>query len=287
MKRTLLLLAALLCVGSAALAQPAPDTFARIKAGKTINVGYSQDSVPFSFVGPDQKPTGFSIDLCAHVIAAIARAVDQPELKVNWVPGTVSERLLMVKSGKLDLECANTSRTLSRMRDVDFSILVFIETGGFLVHSDASIANLAGLNGKKIAVIKGTATEQRLLAQLKARLINAEVIGVRDGPEGMARLETGAADAFASDKIKLIGLASQSKAPERLALLQEDLSFEPYAFALPRGDASFRYEVDRALAQLQLYASPEIDRIFDRWLGKLGRPTGLLAAMYILGTIPE
>ena len=285
MKCTPLLLVALLCLGRTSLAQAAPDTLARIAATQTINVGYSQDSPPFSFVGPDKKPAGFSIDLCAHVIAAISRAVNQPKLKVNWVPGTVSERLQMVKSGKLDLECANTTRTLSRMRDVDFSLLVFIETGGFLVRTDGSVTNFAGLNGKKILVIKGTTTEQRLLAQLKARLVNAEVIGVRDGNEGVARLEAAGADAFASDKIKLIGLASQSKTPERLALLQEDLSFEPYAFALPRGDASFRYEVDRALTQV--YASPEIDTIFDRWLGKLGRPTGLLAAMFVLSTIPE
>ena len=285
MKRMLLVLAVLMCAGGAALAQPVPDTLGRIKASKTINVGYSPDSLPFSFAGPDQKPAGFSIDLCARVIAAIGRAVAAPDLKVNWVPGTVGERLQMVKSGKLDLECANTTRTLSRMRDVDFSSLVFIDTGGFLVRAEPPVNRLTDLNGKKIAVIKGTTTEQRLLGQLKARLVNAEVIAVTDGNEGIARLENGSADAFASDKLKLIGFMAQSKAPDRLSMLQEDLSFEPYAFALPRADASFRYEVDRALTQV--YASPEIDSIFDRWLGKFGRPTGLLAAMYLLNTIPE
>jgi len=284
-KRTLLIFVALLCATGAALAQPAPDTLGRIKASRTINVGYSTDSLPFSFAGPDNKPAGFSIDLCARVIAAIGQAVAAPDLKVNWIAGTVGERLSMVKSGKLDLECANTSRTLSRMRDVDFSSLVFIDTGGFVVRASPPIARLTDLNGKKIAVIKGTTTEQRLLGQLKARLVNAEVITVADGNEGMARLENGSADAFASDKLKLLGFMAQSKTPDRLSMLPEDLSFEPYAFALPRGDASFRYEVDRALTQV--YASPEIDSIFDRWLGKLGRPTGLLAAMYLLNTIPE
>jgi hypothetical protein len=36
-----------------------------------------------------------------------------------------------------------------------------------------------------------------------------------------------------------------------------------------------------------VYASPDMERIFDRWLGKLGRPAGLLAAVYILNIIPE
>ncbi len=276
---------AILLLAGLATAQPAPDALARIKAARTINVGYSTDSLPFSFVGQDKKPAGFAIDLCSRVIAAIGRAVDVPDLKVNWVAGTVSERLLMVQSGKLDLECANTSRTLSRMRNVDFSSLTFVDSGGLMVRAGGSLARFTDLNGKRIAVINGTTTEERLRAALKARLVNAEVVAVRDGNEGLARLEAGFVDAFASDKVKLVGLLLQAQAPERLALMQEDLSFEPYAFALPRGDAALRYEVDRALAQV--YASPEIDTIFNRWLGKLGRPTGLLAAVYMLNTIPE
>jgi len=111
------------------------------------------------------------------------------------------------------------------------------------------------------------------------------VIAVTDAVEGMERLEKGEADAFASDRVKLVGLEVQSKAPEKLAMMHEDFSYEPYAFALPRGDAALRFEVDRALAQV--YASPDMERIFDRWLGKLGRPAGLLAAVYILNIIPE
>ncbi len=68
-------------------------------------------------------------------------------------------------------------------------------------------------------------------------------------------------------------------------LLTEELSFEPYAMALPRGDSALRLEVNRALTQV--YQGGEIETIFARWLGKLGRPTGLLAAMYLLYSIPE
>jgi ABC-type amino acid transport substrate-binding protein len=235
------IVAGLLLCGTPASGQQAPDALGRIKAAKAINVGYSADSLPFSFQDKDKQPAGFSIDLCKRVIAAIARSVGEPDLKVNWVPGTVSERLQMVSAGKLDLECANTTRTLSRLRDVDFSSLVFIDSAAFLVRSDARIASLADLQGRKIAVIKGTTTEQRLLQQLKARLVNAEVLPVRDAADGLTRLESGFADAFASDKIKLVGVAAQSKAPEKLTFMQEDFSFEPYAFALPRGDASLRY----------------------------------------------
>jgi ABC-type amino acid transport substrate-binding protein len=89
----------------------------------------------------------------------------------------------------------------------------------------------------------------------------------------------------ASDKVKLIGLASQAKDPKALALLSEDLSIEPIAFALPRSDSAFRLEVNKALTQV--YVGGEIDGIFQQWLGPIGRPSGLLAAMYLLNAIPQ
>ena len=71
-------------------------------------------------------------------------------------------------------------------------------------------------------------------------------------------LESGSLDAFASDKIKLIGLATQAKDPGKLALLNDDLSYEPLAFALPRGDSTLRLEVNKALTRV--YAGGEIER---------------------------
>ena len=73
---------------------------------------------------------------------------------------------------------------------------------------------------------------------------------MKDGNEGLAMLESGSLDAFASDKIKLIGLAAQAKDPKPLAILGDDLSIEPLAFALPRGDSAMRLEVNRALTQV-------------------------------------
>jgi ABC-type amino acid transport substrate-binding protein len=85
--------------------------------------------------------------------------------------------------------------------------------------------------------------------------------------------------------VKLMGLAAQMKDPNAFRLLADDLSYEPIAFALPRGDSAMRLEVNRALSQT--YATGEIEDIFVRWLGKLGRPTGLLAAMYLLNVTPQ
>jgi glutamate/aspartate transport system substrate-binding protein len=263
----------------------APDTLAKLKASRQINVAFSGDSFPLSFTKDKLEPVGYSIDLCKRVIAQLGRAAGVPDLKTNWIMGTVGERIKMVASGKADLDCANTTATLSRMKDVDFSSLIFLESGGLLVKDGGPIQKFTDLSGKNVGVIAGTTTETRLNALLKERLVNAKVTTVKEGNEGVAQLEAGTLDAFAGDKVKLIGLAVQAKDPKALAILQEDISVEPLAFAVPRGDSAFRLEVNRALTQV--YLGGELQDIFKTWLGPIGRPTGLLAAMYLLYSIPQ
>jgi hypothetical protein len=78
----------------------------------------------------------------------IARAVGIAELKVNWIRhGQRAAR--GVKSGRAHLDCARTRpRRLSHAGDVDFSNLVFIDSGGLLVRSDGPIQSVDMLKGE-------------------------------------------------------------------------------------------------------------------------------------------
>jgi hypothetical protein len=196
-KNMIMRLIAALVAGTAltvhvAHAQSPVDTLAKIKAAKAINVAYSPDSLPFSMKGAGAEPTGYSIDLCKRVIAQIGQTVGDPTLKVNWMPGTVSERLQMVAAGRADLECANTTQTQTRLANVDFSNLIFIDGGGFVVQAGAPINEMGDLAGKKVAVLKGTTTEGRLNDALRRRLISASVVPINDPAEGMTMLEAAA-----------------------------------------------------------------------------------------------
>jgi ABC-type amino acid transport substrate-binding protein len=112
-------------------------TLGKIKA-KAINVAFSGDSLPFSFVGPNNEPAGYSIDICKRVIAQIGRAVGEPDLKINWMIGPVADRLKMVETGRAELECANTTQTLARLAYVDFSNSLR-DGGGYRVRTDSPI----------------------------------------------------------------------------------------------------------------------------------------------------
>jgi polar amino acid transport system substrate-binding protein/glutamate/aspartate transport system substrate-binding protein len=282
------LFVALVLAATAALpaaAQAPADTLGRIRAAKAINVAFAGDSLPFSFVDKDTRPAGYSIDLCNKVIAGIARAVGEPNIKVNWKIGTTAERLAMVADGRAELECGNTTPTLGRMKTVDFSSMVFVDSSGLMVRRDAKATRFGELGGRKIAVIGGTTTEARLQTALKERLVNAEVVRVRDAGEAVAMLDAGSVHAFASDKLKLVGAALQSKDAKALAVLEENISLEPYAFALPRNDSAYRLEVNRALAQV--FSGGELQSIFGRWFGSLGPPSGLLLSLFALNALPE
>jgi len=265
-------------------AQALDGRLKRIAETKTIAVGYRADAMPFSFAD-GKEVVGFTIDLCKRVVTSIERQLKIQNLQVKWVPLTAQSRFDAVAKGQADMECGASTITQTRMKQVDFSSVIFVETTNLIVKNTPGPRSLSEMTGKKIAVVEGTTNEAALRAQMKRRLLNASVVPFKTREEAFAAFEAGKADAFASDRLLLLGAATKAKDPKSLLLLPEELSFEPYGIVVPRNDSSFRLAVNAGLAQV--YASGEIEKIFGQWLGKLGRPTGLLAAMYLLNSIPQ
>lgn len=281
---TALLVLALFAAGPA-LAQAQEGRLKKIAQTKTIAVGYRTDAMPFSFSEGGKQVDGFTIDLCKRVITSIERQLKLTGLQVKWVPVTSQSRFDAVAKGTVDMECGASTMTLTRMKQVDFSSVVFVETTNLLVKSAPGPRSLSDMSGMKIAVVEGTTNERALNAQIKRRLLNTTVLLFKTRDEAFAAFEDGKADAYASDRLLLLGAATKAKEPKSLLLLPEELSIEPYGIVLPRGDASFRLAVNTGLAQV--YASGEVVEIFRRWFENLGTPTPILVAAYALGAIPE
>ena len=278
------LLASLALTGQVA-AQDLGVTLKKIQTSGSFNLGYREAAPPFSFPGPDRRPVGYSVDLCMHVASAIQKQLGIANLKLNWVPVTAENRIDMVSQGKIDLECGTTTASLSRQERVDFSLMTFVDGGSLLTKSDANLRGAGDLAGKRIAIIPGTTTETALSRFLKEEFVTVETVRVKDHLEGVAAIEKGLADAFASDRGLLIGIAVTSKDPTRFGLSNVLFSYEPYGFMLRRNDAAFRLAVNRALAEL--YRSRDIASIYDRWFGAFGKPTQAIQAMYLLNGLPE
>ncbi|HMB36403.1 MAG TPA: amino acid ABC transporter substrate-binding protein, partial [Methylomirabilota bacterium] len=253
----------------------ASGTLDRIKATKTINLGYRDSSVPFSFVGTDQKPTGYSVELCQRVADDLKRDLQIPDLAVKWTLVTVESRMAAVQNGTIDLECGSTTNTLSRQSQVDFSLTTFVTGASLLALKETATANLSGL---RIAVIPGTTTERVLKEALNKSSTTVTLIPVKDHADGRTALEQKTADAYASDREILIGLVLTAQKPGDFILVDRYFSYEPYALMLRRNDPDFRIAVDRSLARL--YRSGEVITIYRRWLGSLGAPDALQLATW-------
>jgi glutamate/aspartate transport system substrate-binding protein len=272
-------------VASPALGAGLEGTLKKVKETNSIVIGYREDSRPFSFVGDDGKPVGYSIDLCLRIVAGVQQQLGLNDLQVKWVPVTPENRIPLLVKGAIDIECGSTTNSLSRQEQVDFSNMIFVDGGSLLVKADSGIRGIGDLGGKRVGVIPGTTTEKALAASLQKRYLNAKLIKVKDHNEGLALIESGEADAYASDEVILVGLALTARDPAKLRLGEQYFSYEPYGLMLRRGDPDFRLAVNRVLSRL--YRSDQIFEIFGKWFGNLGKPSGLLQAMYILHGLPE
>ena len=276
---------ALLLTAPAMAAEPT-GTLKKIKDSGSIAIGYRDSSVPFSFVGTDQLPTGYSIDLCRQVVGSLQAQLGLPKLSIKWVNVNAESRLTSVANGSVDLECGSTTHTLTRQEIVDFSLTTFVDGASLLVTTASGIKGVADLSGKRIAVIPNTTTERALADWFRVNnVIGAKVSNVKLHVEGLAALDNGQIDAYATDRVILFGLATNSKDASRLSLLQEYFSYEPYGLVLRRDDPAFRLAVDRALATM--YRSRAVVPIYEKWFGPISRATNLIQGMYLLNALPE
>jgi glutamate/aspartate transport system substrate-binding protein len=283
MLRALLFLAAIACTSDGASAQTLEGRLKQIDETRIIRLAYRSDANPFSFLSPQGQPDGYTIDLCKFIAGSLERQLNT-KLTIEWVSVDTQNRFDTIAAGLADMECGSSSVSFARMAKVDFSSFIFMENTGLIVRTNSGISSVGDLNGKKIAVIAGTTNEAALTKEIQRRQLKTALIRVKDRREGFAAVENGAVDSFASDKLLLIGAPNADGATYKM--LPENLSVEPYAIALPRGDWRFRVAVNTALSQL--YSSPQILDIYLKWFAAIGeRPDLLRAAVYIFGTIPE
>ena len=273
-------------VASSTLDARAESTLQKVAKSGEFVIGYRTDASPLSYENASGEPSGYSVDFCRRIAAAVKSHLGREDIETRFVRVKSSERISSVKDGTVDIECGSTTMTLSRMAEVDFTIPTFVTGGSILSLTDSSINGLSDLAGKKVAVEKGTTTVEQLQGYLEKNLIDAQVVMLDNRTAAMQQLTNGRVDAFASDQIVLIGQVIEALSPKRFSLVDETFSYEPYGFVIRRNDADFKLVANRAISQL--YRSGQHVQIFNKWIGRIGiRPSPILVAMFQLNTLPE
>ena len=269
------------CTGAWAQA----GTLDKIKKGGIIALGHREASIPFSYLGDNRQPVGYSVELCQRVAESVKRQLGLAQLNIKWVQVVPENRMEKLISGEIDLECGSTTNTLSRQEQVAFSLLTFADGGSLMMKQGSTLKGLADMGGRTIGVVPGTTTERTLRDALSRHKVKAKTVLLKDHADGVVAVMQGKVDAYASDRVILFGLVLGSGNQKNLRLTEELFSYEPYALMMRKDDPAFRLAVNRELARL--YRSEEIYAIYDRWLGVFGTPGPLLKSLYFLNGLPE
>jgi len=278
-----LLLVTLSAIG--AVAQPFEGRLKIVHDTATLRIAYRTDSRPFSFLDAQGQPTGYTIELCRRIGKSLEGELALPSLAIKWVPDDTRSRFQAIIEGSADMECGSTSVSLSRMRIVDFSSMVFADSTGVLVKAGTGITNFESVAGKRIGVVPGTTNFQAIRDQLERRRLDATLVEFSNRDAGFAALTRGDVDGFATDKLVLLAFI-QGTNPGNYTLLPDDLSFEPFAIVLPLGDWAFRLAVNTGLAKI--FRSGEIVQIYSKYFGDIGfRPSVWLGAVFTFGGLPD
>ena len=262
------------------------DTVAELRKTGVLKIGYRDDVAPFSSLGEDGQPQGYSIDLCQIIATKIGEQLSLPRLTVDYVRVTAASRLSAVANGRVHIECGNTTSTLSRQEIVDFSNLFYVTGASFMTVGSLSIDGIDDLEGQRVAVVENTTTLKVLERHLQEAFVSASLEVVADHNEALTLLEDQEVDVVAADRATLLGqsLASEKLKVVRLAPIM--LSLEPYAFPLPRNDADFRLLVNRALSDI--YLTGQVNQIWQQWFGRYeARPSQLLLNVYRLNSLAD
>ena len=276
---TIAVTAALLAASSARA-----DTMADVAKSGRFVIGYRPDSAPFSSLGADGKPTGYSVSLCVEIARLVAQSENLKDMKIVYEPVTGESRFDALTSHKIDILCEGTSITVQRMETMDFTLETFASGTSLMVRSGQSIGNLAELAGKRVGVLRNTTTAQELKTTLKQNGIAAEVVEFDNHDAGLSALEMQSIDGYFADRELLMGLKNKASNPDSLQVAQDYLTIEPYALPIRQNDYKLKKIANLALSRI--YRTGRIREIFHAAFPG-SEPSQLMKALYVLQGVPE
>ncbi len=210
------------------------ETLKAIKARGKLICGVNNQVPGFGFVDSAGAFSGFDIDFCKALAAAIFNDVN----KVEYRPLTAEQRFAALQSGEIDVLIRNTTWTLTRDTDngANFVATTFYDGQGIMVPKDAGITKLEDLNGATICVQKGTTTELNLADQMAARNVQYTPAVFEDANGTFGAYAEGRCDAVTTDKSGLVSRRSVLPNPDDHVILDVTLSKEPLGPMVRHGD---------------------------------------------------
>jgi general L-amino acid transport system substrate-binding protein len=210
------------------------QTLTAVKERGTLNCGVSQGLLGFSNMDEKGVWTGFDVDFCRAVAAAI---LDDPT-KVTFVPLDAVARFTALQSNKIDVLSRNSTWTMSRENSLGlmFAGVAYYDGQGFLVRRDTGIDTALQLGDKTVCTQTGTTTELNLNDYFRANGMNLKVLAVGTAEESLKAYDDRKCDVLTSDVSQLYAERLRLTTPDSHIILPEVISKEPLGPAVRQGD---------------------------------------------------
>lgn len=257
----------------------------RIRDKQTLTIAYDPNQAPFSLLGDDGQPTGYTVDLCRIVASQLVTQLNMGLIDVRWIKTNSRSRFEAIESGEADLECSATSNTLDRQRHFAFSLTTFVQGATIAVRQDADLQRLDDLSSKKIAVVRNTTTSKLLKRAVANGQLQGTLVEAKSMEAAANMLANKDVDAIAGDRLLMFDQLVRSKLGTRFRMLPQDFAPEYYAIMMHKSDPDLRWAVNATLSRT--YRTPVIGELFQRWFGSLNQPGQLMEALYFTQAFPE
>jgi general L-amino acid transport system substrate-binding protein len=216
---------ALAVAGLMASAPAGAQTLKAVQDRGVLNCGVSQGLAGFSIADDKGAWSGFDVDFCR----AVAAAIFADPSKVHYTPLSASERFDALRDKQIDLLSRNSSWTMGRETELGlvFAGVTYYDGEAFLVPKSRNLQSALELDGSKVCVQEGTTTEPNFIDYFETNHMKYEVVRGATVAETLADYQSGKCDVLTSDESGLFALRLQLPHPADHVILPEVISKEP------------------------------------------------------------
>ena len=210
------------------------QTLKAVKDRGALNCGVSEGLYGFSARDDKGGWSGFDVDLCR----ALAAAIFNDASKVSYTGLDASARFGALQSGKIDVLSRNSTWTMSRETELGliFAGVTYYDGQGFLVPRALKKDSALELDGTKVCVQIGTTTELNLADHFRANRMKFEGISAQSVEDAVNAYDSGRCNVFTADVSSLYAIRLRLGKPDDHVILPDVISKEPLGPAVRQGD---------------------------------------------------
>ena len=211
-------------VGFAQAAGSSP-TLAAVKARGSLVCGVNEGLPGFSNVDERGIWTGFDVDFCR----AIAAAIFGDPKKVKLVPLSADARFAALRDGKIDVLARNSTWTMGRETEFGLTFVgaTYYDGQGFMVPRALRVSSALQLDGAKVCVQSGTTTIDNLADFFSSNSMALQEVISSSTDKSIKNYDAGLCSALTSDLSQLYALRLRLAKPRDQVILPDVISKEP------------------------------------------------------------